>query len=279
MKISDAFDLYKLDYIRLRRQSIRTEELHDLCRQKLIQFLGDLELKDLQMEHIRRWHDSLAKKMAPNTVRLYVLRLRVVLSYCKLRQIQCLDPRLIPVPKRVEPLPTFLTSAEVTTMINCATTVRAKFVISLLYASGIRLSELLAMDRGQIVEQRFSVRGKGGKVRLCFIDERTERYMKRYLARRRDSNPALLITRDTGKRMTATNVQLLVKLAAQRAGIEKHVTPHTLRHSFATDFLKNNGNMRYLSSMLGHSSMATTTMYTHVVDYDLEQQYREYHKI
>lgn len=278
MKLTEAFDLYKNDFIRMKHQSVRTEELHDLCRSKIVQFLGDKELLELEFDDIRRWHDYLNRHLSPNTVRLYIIRLRVVLSYCEIRQIKCLDPRLIPIPKRADPLPTFLTEQEVSAMIECSTTVRAKFIIALLYASGIRLSELLSMNRGQIVERRFSVKGKGGKVRLCFIDERAEYYMKRYLARRRDNDPALLVTRDTGKRMTATNVQLLVKLAAKKAGIDKHVTPHTLRHSFATDFLKNNGNMRYLSSMMGHSSMATTTMYTHVVDYDLEQQYREFHK-
>lgn len=279
MKLSEAFELYKNDYIRMRHQSVRTEELHELCRSKIVQFLGDLEISELTLDDVRRWHEVLSRKMAPNTVRLYILRLRVVLGYCDLRKIECLDHRLIPVPKRADPLPTFLTEAEVAAMIECAGTLRAKFVISLLYASGIRLSELLALDRGQIVERRFSVRGKGGKVRLCFIDDRAEHYMKRYLERRKDDNPALIVTRIEKRRMTATNVQLMVKLAAKKAGIEKHVTPHTLRHSFATDFLKNNGNMRYLSQMMGHSSMATTTMYTHVVDYDLEQQYREYHTI
>ena len=79
--------------------------------------------------------------------------------------------------------------------------------------------------------------------------------------------------------MTATNIQLLVRNSASRAGITKKVTPHTLRHSFATNFLKNNGNMRYLSAMLGHASLDTTMMYAHVVDRDLQGQYEKYHTI
>lgn len=77
--------------------------------------------------------------------------------------------------------------------------------------------------------------------------------------------------------MSATNVQLLIKNSAERAGIDKKVTPHTMRHSYATNFLKNNGNIRYLSDMLGHSNLNTTKVYTHVVDYDLEKQYKKYH--
>lgn len=81
------------------------------------------------------------------------------------------------------------------------------------------------------------------------------------------------------KRMTPTNVQMLVKNAAKAAGIHKHVTPHVLRHSFATNFIGNDGNIRYLSTMLGHASVATTMIYTHVVDNDLERQYKKYHTI
>jgi site-specific recombinase XerD len=79
--------------------------------------------------------------------------------------------------------------------------------------------------------------------------------------------------------MTATNIQLLITNTAKRAGIDKHVTPHVLRHSFATNFLKNNGNMRYLATMLGHASMDTTMMYAHVVDMDLQRQYEQFHSI
>ena len=79
--------------------------------------------------------------------------------------------------------------------------------------------------------------------------------------------------------MTESNVQLLVRNSAARAGITKKVTPHTLRHSFATNFLKNNGNMRYLATLLGHASMDTTMMYAHVVDADLQKQYEKYHSI
>ena len=94
-----------------------------------------------------------------------------------------------------------------------------------------------------------------------------------------DNSEALVVSYENKTRMTATNIQLLVRNAAKRAGIKKHVTPHTLRHSFATNFLRNNGNLRYLSTLLGHSSLDTTAIYTHVVDNDLEQQYQRYHSI
>lgn len=103
--------------------------------------------------------------------------------------------------------------------------------------------------------------------------------MEAYLKSRSDRHDALIVSFEHKARMTATNIQLLVRNSAARAGITKKVTPHTLRHSFATNFLKNNGNMRYLSAMLGHASLDTTMMYAHVVDRDLQKQYEKYHTI
>ena len=164
-------------------------------------------------------------------------------------------------------------------MIDCACNVRAKFVISLLYSSGIRLAEFLSLNIGDIENGRFQVIGKGNKARLCFTDQRTLNLMDEYLSTRTDDSPALVVSMLHKDRMTPTNVQMLVKNAAKAAGIHKHVTPHVLRHSFATNFIGNNGNIRYLSAMLGHTSVATTMIYTHVVDNDLQEQYKKYHTV
>jgi site-specific recombinase XerD len=138
---------------------------------------------------------------------------------------------------------------------------------------------MIQLNRNSIVDHKFTVIGKGRKARLCFIDDRTEKLMGQYLKSRDDNSEALIVSAQNKARMTPTNVQLLIKNSAIRAGIDKRVTPHTLRHSFATNFLKNNGNMRYLSTMLGHASLDTTMMYAHVVDNDLQAQYEKYHTI
>lgn len=279
MLISEAFDLYRDDYIRLRNQSGRTEEIHESCKKILINCLTDKPIENLTMLDIRRWRESLERGRQRNTVRGYILRLRVVLKYLNIRDIKCLNANLIAVPKREVTVPVFLTESEVEAMIACAYNVRNAFIVSLLYSSGIRLSELISLNRGQIADRRFTVIGKGRKPRLCFIDERTERLMESYLKTRKDYSDALVVSFENKSRMTATNVQLLVRNTAARAGITKKVTPHALRHSFATNFLRNNGNMRYLSAMLGHASLDTTMMYAHVVDYDLQKQYEKYHTI
>lgn len=279
MLISEAFNLYREDYIRAKNQSKRTEEAHEACKRLFLSYIPDKPVKELTLLDIRRWREYMAKGRQSNSVRLYIIRLRAVISYLNIRGIECLDVRLIPVPKREPTVPVYLTEAEVDAMIACAYNLRNAFIISLLYSSGIRLSELIALNQGQIIDRRFTVIGKGRKPRLCFIDERTERLMNMYLKSRQDHNSALIVSYENKERMTATNIQLLVRNSAARAGIDKKVTPHTLRHSFATNFLRNNGNMRYLSALLGHASLDTTMMYAHVVDYDLQKQYEKYHTI
>lgn len=277
MLISDAFDSYKKNYMAVRHQSIRILETHEVCKRQLVQFLGDKDMSEITIDDVAKWEKWLNKSRCLNTVRNYITRLRVVADYMALLGLPSIKAALIPIPRREATVPTFLTPSEVEAMIACSYSLRNAFTISLLYSSGIRLSELIQLNRGQIVDRQFTVIGKGNKPRLCFIDERTEHLMEHYLRTREDRADALIISAQNKARMTPTNVQLLIRNSAARAGITKKVTPHTLRHSFATNFLRNNGNMRYLSTMLGHASLDTTMMYAHVVDNDLKDQYKKYH--
>lgn len=277
MLISQAFDSYERNYMAIRHQSIRICQTHAVTRRMLIEILGDKDMADITVEDIGKWVKELRKRRCSNTVRNYIIRLRVVTEYLALIDVPCIKTALIPVPKREATIPAFLTAEDVTKMIECSYNIRNAFVISLLYSSGIRLSEMIQLNRNSIVDHKFTVIGKGRKARLCFIDDRTEKLMDQYLKSRDDNSEALIVSAQNKARMTPTNVQLLIKNSAIRAGIDKRVTPHTLRHSFATNFLKNNGNMRYLSTMLGHASLDTTMMYAHVVDNDLQAQYEMFH--
>lgn len=277
MLISDAFDLYEKNYMAIRHQSRRICETHSVCKRWLIEAVGDKDMAELTVADISTWIKNMRKTKCTNTCRNYVTRLRVVADYIDLLGVPTIKAGIIPIPKREATVPAFLTAQEVNAMIENSYSLRNAFVISLLYSSGIRLSEMLQLNRGQIVDQQFTVIGKGSKARLCFIDDRTQALMDEYLATRKDNSEALIVSAQNKQRMTPTNVQLLIKNSAERAGIKQRVTPHTLRHSFATNFLKNNGNMRYLSTMLGHASLDTTMIYTHVVDNDLREQYKKYH--
>ena len=279
MKISEAFDLYKNNYMFYKEHSKRIMEGHDYVKKRLVGVVGDKPISKLTLDDVQAWTTALLVGRQWNTVRNDIIRLRVVLKYVSKRGEKCIDFDLIPVPKREEVTRDFLSAEEVEKMIENACNIRSKFVISLLYSSGIRLSEFLSLDISDIQDRRFQVIGKGGKARICFIDERTEELMHEYLSTRDDASNALVVSRTSKNRMTPTNVQLLVKNAARNAGIKKHVTPHVLRHSFATNFISNNGNIRYLSTLLGHSQVNTTMVYTHVVDNDLEAQYRQFHTV
>lgn len=279
MKISEAFDAYKNDYMFYKSHSVRVLQNHEYVKNKLVVAIGDKPIEELTMDDVHKWASQLMIGRAWNTVRNDIVRLRSVLKYTNLKGIECLNPNLIPVPKREETTRDFLTEEEVTRMIDKSKRVRNKFIISLLYSSGIRLSELISLDRNSIQDRKFQVIGKGSKLRVCFIDSRTEELMEEYLASRNDDCEALITSYLYKERMTPTNIQLIVKLAAKNAGINKHVTPHVLRHSFATNFIKNNGNIRYLSVMMGHASVNTTAIYTHIIDNDLEKQYKQFHTI
>lgn len=278
MRLSEAFDLYKQDVIDFRNLSYSTEEQHYGALKLLVEFLGDIDVETLTFSQVRDWKHHIEKNRSPRTVRGYIIKLRVVLGYLSKIGLSVLDTDLIPVPKVVDSLPTFMSSEQVSTLIKQTRGVRAKAIISLLYASGIRVSELCAMNIGDIHDRSFTVVGKGGKARLCFLDKRAEHYIDKYLATRTDNNPALFISYVSKKRMTPGNVQTIFRNARDR-GKADNIHPHVLRHSFATNLLKNNTNMRYVQVMLGHQSLQTTQMYTHVVDEDLRAIYEKHHTI
>jgi integrase/recombinase XerD len=275
--ISEAFSLYSRDVIAFRNQSLSTEEAHDITCRNLILFLGDRDITSLTFEDIRRWKQWLDKGRSISTVRGYMIKLRVVLHFLIKRGYSVLDEELIPLPKKQVVLPSFISPEDVQRLIDTANSLRTKCYISLLYASGIRLSEMCSLNRGDSHDGSFSVVGKNGKARLCFYDDRTAQLMKMYYATRTDNNPAIFIN-DAGERITPSCVQEAFRIIRHRVGLD-NVHPHTMRHSFATQLLRSNCNIRYVQELLGHSSLQTTQMYTHVVNEDLREQYLLHHQV
>jgi len=286
--LSEAFRLYAQDVIIFRNQSRKTEENHYVCMKALIVFFDDVEIGSLTFPMIRDWKIALEKNRSPLTVRNYIIRLRVVLEYLTRNGEPCLDPNQVPVPKRTHKVPEYITKEEVAQLISAVSKPSAGYyainriknaaVISALYSYGLRVSELCQLNIADIKEDgSFTVVGKGGKARLCFMDERTLSLIASYLAMRKDNHPALFLSEQSGERLTPANIQFVFRLARKKAGFTKPIHPHTLRHSFATDLLKNNTNIRYVQAMLGHSSLETTQMYTHVVNEDLRKVYKNSH--
>lgn len=308
MLLSEAFNGYIRDVVLFTGQSSSTAGHVRRTRDRLILTLGDKEIELLAFEDIVKFKARVEQTCGRNGTRQFIIKLRNVLKYCRQRSISCIDYDSIALPKRETTEISFCTPHEVDRMI--AATARTKItlhklrdraIISLLYASGIRLSELCGLDIDQITDdRRFTVIGKNGKMRLCLFDERTHRYLKEYIDARKngykvywtyngkpskevrryyppDGNPALFTNCMTGRRIRASAVQLLVKNAAVEAGIGRHVHPHMLRHSFATNLMDNEAPIHTVARMMGHTNIATTAIYLHYVDAHLQRDYEKYH--
>ncbi|MBQ3263502.1 tyrosine-type recombinase/integrase [Candidatus Saccharibacteria bacterium] len=224
----------------------------------------------------------------------HLIALRGFMKYLARREIKSLDPSLIDLPHVARKQVTFLHFDEVEDMLeeidlSTESGLRDRAIIELLYSGGLRVSELVGLDRGSINLDRreFVVRGKGSKDRPIFISESAADRVRDYLDARTDSLAPLFLnnSKNTGdpdtsgnfRRITARSVERIVEKYARLAGITKHVSPHTLRHSFATDLLMNGADLRSVQSMLGHSDISTTQIYTHVTDAHLKEIHEKFH--
>lgn len=290
MLLSEAFSLYRRDVITFRNQSRRTEECHVTCLSSLLKFAGDLEIVDLDFSAVRDWKSSMeARGLSISTIRNYLINLRVVLLYLLKSGVACLDPDLIQLPKRIYKPPSVVTAAEVQKLIDAVLVKRNGYpmisryknaaIISLIYSCGLRVSELCSLDTRTVRGDTFAITGKGGKTRPSFIDPRTRLLLNQYLALRTDSNPALFICRNDNGRMTPGNIQFIFQVAKRKAGFDFPVHPHTLRHAFATNLLKNGCHIYVLSRLMGHASIQTTAMYLHMQDPELEEAHQKYHTV
>jgi site-specific recombinase XerD len=166
---------------------------------------------------------------------------------------------------------------------------RDRAILELLFSTGLRVSELCSLPRDlDLARDEFAIRGKGEKVRVVFLSDTAKQVLKDYLAKRTDVDPALFITigrggekglaKKTGSlRITPRSVERIVKHHATKAGVDAKVTPHSLRHAFATDLLENGADLRSVQALLGHANIATTQIYTHVTDAKLREIHKKFH--
>ena len=165
---------------------------------------------------------------------------------------------------------------------------RDKAILSTLFSTGMRVSELCSLNRDSIDLKRgeLPIRGKGGKIRMVFLSDETKKLLQEYMTKRPDADQALFIripkggtfSKDSDLRLTPRSIQRVIKKYSIKAGIVgKNVSPHTLRHSFATDLLRNGADIRSVQTMLGHASVTTTQIYTHVTDKQLQEVHQKFH--
>lgn len=281
-------------------RSAKTAENYRLYLERFVEFSDDIAVEKITTETVRkyrlwlnRYKNDNEDELATITQSYHLIALRGFLKYLSRRDIPSLSPDKIILPKTARKQVTFLHYDEVTRMLDAIPLdseqgLRDRAIIELLFSSGLRVSELVNLNRDHINTKRreFMVRGKGQKDRPVFIGKAAANRVDDYLHARLDNLPPLFLsysrhsaTTMSGdyRRLTARSIQRLISRYARLAGITKHVSPHTMRHSYATDLLMNGADLRSVQSMLGHSNISTTQVYTHVTDAHLKEVYEKFH--
>lgn len=230
----------------------------------------------IDLELVRQWRLELNRleRMSRATQNYHLIALRSFLKYLAKRDIATLAPEKIELADTPDREVTFLDENEVERLLNAPdlkkpTGLRDKAILEVFFSTGLRVSELANLKRADINLEsgEFAVKGKGGKVRVVFLSDIARQWLGQYLKSRGDDNPIIFL-------ITVRQIQRVVDSHARKAGIVKDVHPHTLRHSMATDLLQGGADLRSVQSLLGHASVTTTQIYTHVTN----QQLREVHK-
>lgn len=300
MYISDLIMDY-IEYLEVERgRSSKTAENYRLYLERFVEFAGDLKVESITTDIIRKYrlwlnrykntHDD---ELAIITQSYHLIALRGFLRYLSKRNIKSLTPEKIELPKINRKQVSFLDQEDVERLIatfnsDKLSSLRDKALVELLFSSGLRVSELVSLDRDHVNTKRreFTVRGKGQKDRPVFISQRASEIIEQYLRKRTDNLLPLFISYSKNvissndgnyRRLSPRSIQRMIEKHAKLAGITKHVSPHTLRHSFATDLLINGADIRSVQAMLGHSNISTTQVYTHITDKHLKEIYDQYH--
>jgi len=281
-------------------RSAHTAENYTLYLERFVEFTDDIMVDKITPEIIRkyrlwlnRYKNDNGDELSTITQNYHLIALRGFLGYLSKRDISSLPPEKIELPKISRRQVTFLHFDEVENMlssidITTESGLRDRAIVELLFSSGLRVSELVNLNREHIntIRREFMVRGKGQKDRPVFISESASTHVDNYLKSRTDNLQPLFIgyshnntctTNGDYRRLTSRSIQRIINKYARLSGITKHVSPHTMRHSFATDLLINGADIRSVQVMLGHSSISTTQIYTHVTDSHLREVHEKFH--
>lgn len=286
-----------LEHIEIEKgRGLKTVENYDRYLERFLSFSKIKSPEDITDEILRQFRLWLNRQPAQEgtlkkkTQNYYLIALRAFLKYLHRRAIPTLAPERIELAKVSERSLDLISAEELERLMKSPvgeglSVLRDKAILELLFSTGLRVSELCSLSRDlDISKDEFSIRGKGEKVRVVFLSPSAREVLKKYLAERTDTDDALFIrlggtraARDESLRLTPRSVERIISSYAVRAGISKKVTPHVIRHSFATDLLQNGADLRSVQAMLGHANIATTQVYTHVTDKHLREVHRAFH--
>jgi len=279
-------------------RSPKTIENYSRYLKRFLNFCGDIDVIKIDSEKIREYRiflsrlgeDKKQKHLCRKTQNFHVVALRVFFSYLiKKMDLDVISSDKIDLPKLPSRTIDFLTEDELSDMLNFEhensnDKLRDSAILWILFSTGLRVSELCALNIENVNTERkeFFVMGKGGKSRIVFLTKRSCEVLEEYLDSRNDELKPLFINHrknileDEKRRLTSVSIQNIVKNVALNVGIVKKVTPHTLRHSFATSLLQNGADIRSVQEMLGHSSITTTQVYTHVTNKNLRKTHEKF---
>ncbi|MBU1091312.1 tyrosine-type recombinase/integrase [Patescibacteria group bacterium] len=279
-----------LEYIEIERgRSLKTVENYD---RYLIKFLEFAKIKDpsgITDDLVRKYRMYLNRRgLKKKTQNYYLIALRNFLKYLSRIEIESLPPERIELAKTGDRQIDLISQDELIRLLGSPSgsdigDLRDKAILEMLFSTGLRISELCSLDRDSVDLKKddFSVRGKGEKIRIVFLSGRAKTALKNYLDKRVDIEDPLFVnlnsTKDGPWRLTPRSIERIVGKCAIKAGISKKVTPHIIRHCFATDLLEAGADLRSVQSLLGHSSITTTQIYTHVTNRQLKEIHRAFH--
>ena len=290
-----------LEYLEVEKgRSLKTIENYAHYLNRFDEFAGEIKVSKITLDMISKWRKWLnryttddGRVIGRTTQNYHLIAMRSFLRYLARRDIASLAPDKIELATAKRPPVSFLDKDEVQRLMDTVKPdtlagKRDRAILALLFSSGLRISELVALNRDSINLERgeFTIRGKGQKDRPVYISEYATHILQDYLASRKDDFDPLFIHFSGSKseleggnytRLTARSIQRAVERYSKQAGITKHVTPHTLRHSFATDLLMNGADLRSVQGLLGHSNIATTQVYTHLTDLHLKDVHKKFH--
>lgn len=291
-----------LEYLEIERgRSINTVENYHFYLRRFSDFAKVKSPAQISQDVIRKYRlwlnretDARGNNLKKSTQNYHLIALRSFLKYLAKQDIKSLAPEKIELAKMPERQVDFLEGDDLERLLEAPLKteeskiiqLRDKSIIEMLFSTGLRVSELatLKIDNVNLKKDEFTIRGKGDKLRVAFLSNQTKYWLKQYIESRKDLSPYLFIRHDKAKgkeepkNLTPRSIQRLIKKYTKVAGIAKDVTPHTLRHSFATDLLMNGADIRSVQAMLGHSSITTTQIYTHITDHQLKEVYKSFHK-
>lgn len=278
MLASQAFDIFIQREIVLKGGADKTRKNYLCGKRSFLYCIGDIPVELISLENVAAWQDYMQRNgNQQSSIKSRLCELRQLLKFLSKFNMSVMNYRQIELPNVKRRTHVVLDYSEIQQIIDAAASLRDKAIVACLFATGCRVSELLNLNRNDIVNGEATVMGKGSKQRPVFFDDKSLQYLTQYLQTRKDTLPPLFVSGQY-RRITVSRVEQIIHVLTAHAGIDKIVTPHVFRHSNITDYIVNGAPMGIVQAMAGHSSIKTTLdIYTHVPTQALRDTAKNYH--